>query len=106
MAPLLRDPQGAWEGPSVATSTYATKAGVLARYGPEIGESQFTVRGDRWRYTRYGDGSEELFDHETDPNEWDNRAGDATLAEEQTAMKALFDRLTPWRVPEASGLGT
>ena len=31
------------------------------------------VRSERWRYIRYADGSEELYDHETDPNEWTNR---------------------------------
>lgn len=30
---------------------------------------------ERWRYFRYADGSEELYDHINDPNEWDNLAG-------------------------------
>jgi N-sulphoglucosamine sulphohydrolase, C-terminal len=33
------------------------------------------VRTDRWRYIRYADGSEELYDHTNDPNEWTNLAG-------------------------------
>jgi arylsulfatase A-like enzyme len=33
------------------------------------------VRSDRWRYIRYADGSEELYDHRADPNEWTNLAG-------------------------------
>ena len=33
------------------------------------------VRSDRWRYIRYADGSEELYDHQSDPNEWFNLAG-------------------------------
>jgi hypothetical protein len=32
--------------------------------------------GDRYRYLRYGDGSEELYDHYNDPNEWTNLAND------------------------------
>lgn len=32
------------------------------------------VRTERWRYIRYGDGSEELYDYSTDPNEWHNLA--------------------------------
>jgi arylsulfatase A-like enzyme len=99
LVPLLRNPEGAWEGPPAAVSTYATKATAIAHYGPEIGESQFTVRGERWRYTRYGDGSEELFDHAVDPNEWENRAGDARIAEAKAAIRELFDRLTLGRVP-------
>ncbi len=33
------------------------------------------VRSNRWRYIRYSDGSEELYDHERDPHEWTNLAG-------------------------------
>lgn len=33
-----------------------------------------TVRDNRWRYIRYADGSEELYDMRTDPNEWTNLA--------------------------------
>jgi hypothetical protein len=32
------------------------------------------VRTERHRYIRYHDGSEELYDHQTDPNEWTNLA--------------------------------
>jgi choline-sulfatase len=32
------------------------------------------VRSERWRYIRYADGTEELYDHNTDPNEWTNIA--------------------------------
>ena len=31
-----------------------------------------SIRSDRWRYIRYADGSEELYDHRADPNEWTN----------------------------------
>ena len=33
------------------------------------------VRSERWRYIRYADGSEELYDHQSDPDEWVNLAG-------------------------------
>ena len=43
------------------------------------------IRSERWRYIRYADHSEELYDHQTDPNEWTNLAGrseySAVLAE-------------------------
>ena len=32
------------------------------------------VRTKRWRYIRYADGTEELYDHELDPEEWTNVA--------------------------------
>lgn len=34
-----------------------------------------SVRSHRWRYIRYADGSEELYDHKRDPYEWTNLAG-------------------------------
>ncbi len=32
------------------------------------------IRSERWRYIQYADGSEELYDHQTDPHEWTNLA--------------------------------
>jgi len=32
------------------------------------------IRSERWRYIRYADGSEELYDMQADPNEWTNLA--------------------------------
>ena len=32
------------------------------------------MRKGKWRYIRYADGSEELYDHKLDPNEWANVA--------------------------------
>jgi len=34
------------------------------------------VRSERWRYIRYADANEELYDMKNDPNEWNNLAGD------------------------------
>jgi len=39
-------------------------------------EGNATVRSERWRYIRYADGSEELYDHNVDPHEWDNIVDD------------------------------
>ncbi|HRQ90468.1 MAG TPA: sulfatase [Bacteroidia bacterium] len=38
------------------------------------------VRSEHWRYIRYADGSEELYDMRTDPNEWTNLAADPAHA--------------------------
>jgi arylsulfatase A-like enzyme len=35
-----------------------------------------SVRSERWRYIRYADGTEELYDHGVDPREWKNLASD------------------------------
>ena len=44
-------------------------------------QGNHAVRGERWRYLRYQDGSEELYDLANDPNEWTNLASRAEHAE-------------------------
>jgi len=39
------------------------------------------VRSERWRYIRYADGAQELYDMKADPNEWTNLAADAKYAD-------------------------
>ena len=51
------------------------------------------VRDERWRYIRYHDGGEELYDHSADPNEWKNLAADPQYA----ARKADLARFIPAR---------
>jgi hypothetical protein len=59
------------------------------------------IRTDRWRYIRYRDGSEELYDHQRDPKEWTNLAGDeehsATLARLRTFLPAVNVPDPPYR---------
>jgi len=38
------------------------------------GHGNTSVRTERWRYIRYEDSSEELYDHKVDPDEWTNLA--------------------------------
>jgi len=45
--------------------------------GPAVmtwGEGNHSLRTRDWRFTRYADGSEELYDHNVDPYEWTNLA--------------------------------
>ena len=45
-----------------------------------------SLRTDRWRYIRYNEGSEELYDLKNDPNEWHNLAGQKKHAETRRAL--------------------
>ncbi|WP_185960262.1 sulfatase [Erythrobacter insulae] len=45
------------------------------------GEGNYAVIDQRYRYIRYADGSEELYDHENDPMEWTNLAERPEVAE-------------------------
>ena len=52
--------------------------GVVDTFPPALmtyGKGNHAIRTQRWRYIQYADGSEELYDHDKDPNEWDNLAG-------------------------------
>ncbi|WP_066630677.1 sulfatase [Labilibacter marinus] len=51
-----------------------------------FGENNHGIKALGYRYIRYEDGSEELYDHRTDPNEWDNIAG---KPESKDMIKAL-----------------
>ena len=48
----------------------------------------FAVTGPRWRYLRYADGNEELYDSLNDPHEWTNLAGRPEVRAAQQAMAA------------------
>jgi arylsulfatase A-like enzyme len=60
LLPLLQDSDARWDTPALTT----------------YGFSNHAVRSERYRYIRYSDGTEELYDAVADPNEWSNLADD------------------------------
>jgi arylsulfatase A-like enzyme len=74
-APLLRNPSAAWDVPAVTTYRY----------------KNHTVRTADWRYIRYANGDEELYDEAKDPNEWSNLAAKPEFA----ARKAELAKFLP-----------
>lgn len=64
LVPLLKDPKAKWDRPAITTH----------------GRGNHAVRSERYRYIRYANGDEELYDHGADPMEWKNLAGDAKFA--------------------------
>jgi arylsulfatase A-like enzyme len=75
LMPLLRDPGAQRKEPAITT----------------FGRANHTVRTERWRYIRYRDQSEELYDHASDPNEWNNIAGDP----KQSTVKTEISKWLP-----------
>ena len=61
-----------------------------------------SVRTERWRYTRYRDGTEELYDHKNDPLEWTNLAGRKEYGELKGALARFFPKHNE---PDAPSLG-
>jgi arylsulfatase A-like enzyme len=74
LVPQLRDPRAPRPWPAITTHNQGNHA----------------VRDERWRYIRYADGTEELYDMQRDPNEWTNLAQDrAHAATKQELAKWL-----------------
>ncbi|MEO1990350.1 MAG: sulfatase [Pirellulales bacterium] len=67
---LLKDPtHGTWDGPDEAlTALYKWRM----KYDPQ--KESYALRGKGWRYIRYENGKEELYDCVNDPHEWNNLA--------------------------------
>jgi len=73
LVPLMEDQDAPWEHIALSTFGYMNHA----------------VRSDRYRYIRYYDGSEELYDHDADPQEWINLAADPDFSD-------IKSRLAEW----------
>ena len=76
--PLLKDPS-------------ATRDLAFLSYGPRNTAAQ----SERYRYIRYEDGSEELYDHQKDPHEWTNLIGNMKY---QAMRKNMRDRVLGFQV--------
>lgn len=55
-----------------------------------FGKGNDSVVDGRWRYIRYEDGAEELYDHHTDPHEWENLAERVELQQEKKRLMAFL----------------
>lgn len=82
--PLLDDPNAPWEHVAVST----------------LGQGNHAARDERWRYIRYADGMEELYDHKIDPNEWNNLASARPAPSHAKVIARLRRRLPEVNVPQ------
>lgn len=74
LSPVLTDPTAEWNHPAITT----------------YGEGRFAVRSGPWRYIRYPDGQEELYDHRADPHELKNLSRDSEHADRKEAFRELI----------------
>lgn len=77
LRPLLQDPQAKWDRPAVTT----------------YHRNNHAVRSERWRYIRYEDGTEELYDREKDPMEWNNLAKEPSIKEVKASLAKWIPRI-------------
>jgi arylsulfatase A-like enzyme len=75
LLPLLKDPAAKWDRASVTT----------------WGQNNHGVRSQHYRYIRYHNGDEELYDHRVDPDEFKNLLA---VTDDAAATKAARDK---WR---------
>lgn len=80
---LLADPGGPWEKPALTTYKFKNHA----------------IRSDGWRYIRYENGDEELYDHAADPHEWTNLARDPRYTAKKVELARWLPKSdAPWPV--------
>ena len=82
--PLFNKEDAVWENPAITT----------------YGRGNHSVVYENYRYIRYEDGSEELYDRQKDPNEWNNLAMDTINGDWSQTTKMLQGMLPendhPW----------
>jgi len=87
LLPLLREPRAVWDHPSLTT----------------YGRNNHSLRGERWRYIRYADGTEELYDHDNDKLEWNNLADKPKYAEVKQKMARSLPKVNAPNAPDKNG---
>ncbi|MAV35916.1 MAG: hypothetical protein CMJ59_10690 [Planctomycetaceae bacterium] len=88
LRPFITDPKrGKWDGPAGALT-------VVAGGRNPHDTHHFSLRTRRWRYIRYNNGAQELYDHDNDPFEWTNLA---TSPKHAAITKALYRQLVDVR---------
>jgi arylsulfatase A-like enzyme len=90
LVPLLRDPNAGWPHPSI---TYLSRPGA------------YSISTEDWRYIRYEEGDEELYNTAADRYEWSNLAEKPEYAAQLERMRALAPAtFTPYVEPLDSSL--
>ena len=77
LVPQLRDARAPRPWPAITTHNQGNHA----------------IRTDRWRYIRYADASEELYDVTADPREWRNLAADPATAATRRELAAWLPKI-------------
>ena len=81
---LLENPDAEWKHLAIST----------------LGRNNHAVRDERWRGLRYAEGSGELNDHQTDPNEWNNLASESPTPSYVKVIARLKKHLPKNNVPQ------
>ena len=74
LRPVMTNPDAEWRYP------------ILTIFN----KSDYSIRVDQWRYIRYANGGEELYDHNTDEKEWYNLAENPAFAAIKEQLKTVM----------------
>ena len=83
LLPLLREPRAPWPHPAITT----------------FQRNDHAIRTERWRYIRYANGDEELYDHTTDTEEWHNLAGEMRFRPVITKFRSYLPKVNATDAP-------
>jgi len=83
LVPQLKDAKAARERPAITTHNHDNHG----------------IRTERWRYIRYADNSEELYDMQADPNEWTNLAGEKKFTSVKRDLAKWLPKVNKKPVP-------
>jgi len=83
LVPQLKDANAPREWPAITTHN----------------QGNHSIRTEGWRYIRYADGSEELYDENKDPNEWTNLAKDPQFAGRKAELVKWLPKIDKAPVP-------
>lgn len=84
---LLKNPSATWDQPAITTH----------------GFQNHTVRTESWRYIRYANGDEELYDKASDPLEYTNLAAQPELNAQKQLLKSWLPKMDAENLPSAAG---
>jgi hypothetical protein len=68
---------------------------LTSGYDEDRNQSHFSVRTENYRYIKYNDGEEELYDHREDPWETRNLFYGASVADARSVRRTLEPLLPP-----------
>ena len=77
IVPLLKNPNKKWDYPSLT----------------QMGKGRNSLRTEQWRYIKYEDGTEELYDHNKDSLEWNNLANKPEYAKIKLNLEQKLNKI-------------
>ncbi|MEZ6139471.1 MAG: sulfatase [Zavarzinella sp.] len=77
LVPLLKNPEAPWESTAITS----------------WGDRYVSIRTEKFRYIRYRDDEEELYDHSKDPHEWTNQIKNKEYAAELIRLRSMVPTL-------------